>query len=239
VPLLGGGAMLAAFAAYELRRSEPLLDMRALIDRSFRSGVGVQVLAGMSLNGAIFLVPVFTQQVQGLGPSASGMLLLAQGCGVAVALPFSGILTDRVGSRRVVLAGLVMIVVAGALNARVGAGTDILAWVEILSLRGFGMGLTMTSSVAGTYATLPAGARGRATSLMNTTLPLSSALGITLLSIVIDGRSLFYMHEGLPPLKAAALGFDDAFWVTVGLALLAVPAAVGLAKVRLSPVKPQ
>src|SRR6202022_1102253 len=62
---LGGLLLLSAFVVVELRRSEPLLDLRLLGNRLFRTANLVSLFSSASFLGVLFVAPLFLQQ--GLG----------------------------------------------------------------------------------------------------------------------------------------------------------------------------
>ena len=68
----------------------------------------------MALFAALFLLPLYYQGARGLSPLEAGLMMVPQGIGAAIMMPFAGRLTDRVGPGRVVLVGLALML-AGTL----------------------------------------------------------------------------------------------------------------------------
>ncbi|MCC6856052.1 MAG: DHA2 family efflux MFS transporter permease subunit, partial [Microbacteriaceae bacterium] len=79
IPLTVGGLALVAFIARQLvlqGRDVAFLDLRTFRSRGFSVAVIMMVIMMGALFGTVFLLPIYTQQVLGLEPAASGLLLV-------------------------------------------------------------------------------------------------------------------------------------------------------------------
>jgi hypothetical protein len=109
---------------------------------------------------------------------------------LAVAAPLAARLVERVGTKLVVVAGL--LIVAGALwlssTAELGDGYGRVA--ATLALLGIGMGLTVAPSTESIMGSLPL-ARAGVGSAMNDTSQVGGALGVAVLgSVLAAGDSI-------------------------------------------------
>ncbi|MDQ6743867.1 MAG: DHA2 family efflux MFS transporter permease subunit [Candidatus Dormibacteraeota bacterium] len=244
-PLLGGLALLVAFVVFELRKTNPLIDIRVFRDGAFSASMSMNFLIAMGLFGTIFLFPLFLQQIQGYSPLNAGLLLGFQGLGSAAAMPVAGILTDRVGARRVVPIGLTLLTGATVWMTTLTPTTPGWTIALMLAIRGCGMGFSFMPSMSAAYVTLAPAKIARATSVANVVQRVASGLGIAIMASVLTSRisaNLPALPRGtavstganlaaahLPPgiktilLDQAAKGFDDAFWVGAGLVVMAFP----------------
>jgi len=201
----------------------------------------VGVIFASALFGAVFLIPVFMQEVQGKDTLQAGLLLAPQGLAAAAAMTISGTLSDRFGARPIVFSGILVLVAATLLLVRVTPATDNWSWILITSARGIGMGFAMMPNFAAAYVTLPQAAIARATALSNTLQRVSSSFGIAVLATIVEGRIAAHLptHQAIgagahlsqaalaaAARAAAAKGFDDTFWVAAGIAGLALPASL-------------
>jgi EmrB/QacA subfamily drug resistance transporter len=244
LPLVGGVLLLVAFCLYELRTRYPLIDIRVFHDGAFSASMMLNFLIALGLFGAIFLFPLFLQQIQGYSALNAGLLLGFQGLGAAVAMPISGILTDKIGARRVVPFGLAVLTGATIWMASVSPETAAPTIATMLALRGFGMGFSMMPSMSTAFITLAPDRIARATSISNIVQRVASGLGIAIMATVLTNRisaNLPRLPQGsastggdlaaahLPPaiktivLDQAAKGFNDTFWVSVGFVVIAFP----------------
>ncbi|HVD01544.1 MAG TPA: DHA2 family efflux MFS transporter permease subunit [Candidatus Dormibacteraeota bacterium] len=241
LPIIGGAALVVGFVLWELRQEHPLLDMRVFKDAAFAASAGVGVIFASALFGAVFLIPVFMQEVQGKSTLEAGLLLAPQGVGAALAMVFSGSLTDRFGARPVVFVGILGLVASTILLTAITPETGNWSWITIIGVRGMAMGFAMMPNLAAAYVTLAPGAIARATAVSNTLQRVSSSFGIAILATVVEGRIQAHLpsHQALGLAaragkgavqqllnNAAAKGFDDTFWVSAGLAALALPATM-------------
>ena len=86
---------LPIFIWWELRTPEPLLNLRLFAIPDFAIGGVVNFVATVSMFGAIFLVPVFLQNVRGMGPMQTGLILVPQALASTVSIMVGGRLYDQ------------------------------------------------------------------------------------------------------------------------------------------------
>ena len=234
--LVGVGAGLAlvlGFAWHSWRRGDrALVNVGLLRNRGFAAASATTLLVGVALFGALILLPLYFQLVRGLSPLETGLLLMPQGIGAAIALPLAGRLTDRVGARPVVVSGLAAAFAAMAAYTRVGAGTSYALLASALLVVGVGLGCTIVPSMAAAYASAPREAAAHATSLVNVVQRIAGSLGTALLAIVLQRRiaeSLPGLSGGLETLgrrEAAAPELAAAFAASFRVALVLIGVAV-------------
>jgi EmrB/QacA subfamily drug resistance transporter len=243
-----GLTLVALFVAHALvRREGALLDLTLFARRSFATATGTIFLLGLALFGALILLPLYYQVVRGESPLGTGLLLVPQGLGAALAMPFAGRLTDTIGARVVVTGGLLAAMVGTAAFTQVGAGTSYAVLFGALLLIGAGLGCTIVPAMAAAFATLSREAVPRATSTLNTIQRIAGAIGTTLLAIVLqraiaaEAPSLdggIQAMAGLSPearsqiAPALADAFGTAFWVAFALIAAALVPALLLPRRR-------
>jgi EmrB/QacA subfamily drug resistance transporter len=140
--LIGAVLLLAVFAAIELTRRDPMLDLRLFRGSGF---VGAQVAAfaiSSSIFAAFLYLTLYLQNVLGYSPLAAGLRFLPLSLAAFVVAAVSGNLTSRVSARWLMGAGLAIIAVSLLLMARVEPDSS---WTLLLPgfiLAGIGVGLT-------------------------------------------------------------------------------------------------
>jgi MFS family permease len=82
--MVAGLAPVAGFGWHALRISHPLIDIRLFTDRGFATAAAATLVLGVPLFGAM-LLPLYFQIVRGQSPLQTGILLIPQGLGAAVA----------------------------------------------------------------------------------------------------------------------------------------------------------
>jgi EmrB/QacA subfamily drug resistance transporter len=247
LPLAGGVVLLVVFCLYELRQRSPLIEIRVFRDAAFTASMALNFFIGVALFGSVVLVPLFLQQVQGYGALDSGAVLAAQGLAAAVAMPIGGALTDRFGARQVVPFGLVVLTLCSVWMATLAPDTPRWTVALMVAGRGLGIGLSMMPSMSSAYVTLAPNLIARATSVSNSVQRVASALAVAIVATILAGRISVQLPgaagasastgaglagANLPAgvkavlLAQVAKGFDDTFWVTVGLSLICFPLAL-------------
>src|SRR5436190_8412621 len=103
-----GTAALAAFAVWERRAPEPMLPARLLRIRAFTAANATGFLQSAALFSAAFLAAQYFQLGLGFSPLGAGLRFLPWTATPVVIAPLAGRLTDRLGPRPLMLAGLLL-----------------------------------------------------------------------------------------------------------------------------------
>lgn len=190
--LLIGGVALLAFVVWELRQTEPLLDIRTFANRGLSTGA-LSIMLMFAVMFGIFLVLFpFLQAILGWSALHSAVSMLPM---IGVMMPTSTAvaprLVKRIGIRLTILAGLASAGVGLALLAlRASVEGGYLSILPGLLVMGLGMGLSMTPATEAITEALPADKQGVASALNDTTREVGGAIGVALLgSIVSSGYS--------------------------------------------------
>jgi EmrB/QacA subfamily drug resistance transporter len=222
-PLLIGATLVAAFIRHALRVPEPLLNVRLFRNPSFSSAALTTFVLGGALFGAMLIMPLYFQLVRGEDAVTTGLLLIPQGVGAAIAMGISGRLTDRVGGGRVALAGLGVTLVTTLPFIAIGAGTGYAVISLAMMGRGFGIGLTMMPAMTAAYSRLLPSDIAHATPQLNVLQRVGGSIGTALLTVVLQHGLTHAAHTSAG--AAAAFGHTY-FWVLAMTAVALIPAFV-------------
>ncbi len=220
VPLAAGAALLAAFVWHALRSTRPpAVDLRLFRQRGFACASSLLFLAGLSIYGAMLLLPLFFQQARGYTALAAGLLLVPQGVGSILPRTLAGKLTDRLGPRPVVLAGVVLAALGTVPFALTGLQHNDVALCAALVVRGAGLGAATIAVMAGAFQGLDRQDLPHASSATRIVQQVGGAFGAAVLVVILASQGAGPAAGGL------ALGYSRTFWWCVGFtALAAVPA---------------
>jgi len=97
---------LVLFVWRELRTDRPAVDLRLLKNVPFSSATFLGGILGMGLYGSLFILPLFLQRLLGYSAMESGLALAPRSITMAVVMPLSGFLYNRLGPRVLVATGL-------------------------------------------------------------------------------------------------------------------------------------
>jgi len=183
---------LAVFVWWELRQSEPLVDLSLFRSAGFSIVNLIAFIFGVGMFGSTFLLPIFLQNMLGYPALLAGLTLLPAGLVMGVVAPIAGRLSDRMGAKPLVMLGLAVMAFSMYLNSHINFQTSretIYGW---LLLRGVGMGLMfapMTSLALGLVPRLKA---GQASGLLNVIRQVGGSFGIAIFGTLLARRQLFH-----------------------------------------------
>jgi EmrB/QacA subfamily drug resistance transporter len=183
---LGGLLLLSTFVVVELRRREPLLDLRLLGNRLFRTANLVSLVSSAGFLGVLFVAPLFLQQGLGVTPLTSGLTTFPEALGVLLSSQIVAWLYPRVGPRRLMVAGLTGVTIVIGLLSLIGPNTSLWLMRVLIFLTGAGMAFAFVPVQTAAFATISSAATGRASALSNALRQLGSALGVAVLGEVLS-----------------------------------------------------
>jgi EmrB/QacA subfamily drug resistance transporter len=216
----GSTILLVTFVAVERKAGHPMLDVRLFSDRRFSAASGAVAVAFFALAGFIFLVTLYFQVVRGFSPFSTGARILPVALAIAIASVAGGILAPRVGTKSVVVTGLVSFGTAMAWIAG-SIGIDTAYWSTIVPqmvLMGLGIGLISTPATESIMLVLPPARAGVGSAVNDATREFGATLGVAVIGSVFSSVFASSLHDG--PL--AATGHANT-------AAESVPAAFGIA----------
>ncbi|MEV4318974.1 DHA2 family efflux MFS transporter permease subunit [Actinocrispum sp. NPDC049592] len=187
LPTLAGLLLIAGFVLRALRVPNPLVNLKLFKDKGFSIAVFAMSFFAMSFFGAMLLFPLYFQLVRGEQALDAGLLLAPQGIGAMITMPIAGVLADRIGVRKVVLPGLVLILVGMVIYTQVGPVTPYWQLLLGLFVLGLGMGATMMPIMSAALQKLKPADVANASSAMNIVQQAFGAIGTSIMSVVLAG----------------------------------------------------
>jgi MFS family permease len=197
--------------------------VRLFRSASFSAAALTTFVLGACLFGAMIIMPLYFQLVRGEDAVTTGLLLIPQGIGAAMAMPLAGRFSDRVGGGRVALAGLAVTLVTTLPFVALQADTSYLLISAAMIGRGLGIGLTMMPAMTAAYARLRPEDIAHATPQLNVLQRVGGSIGTALLTVVLQHG----LTAGAQTPAAAAHAFGNTYlWVLALTAVAAIPAFV-------------
>ena len=192
---------IAAFIAWELRVRQPMLDVRLFRNRRFSAASGAIALAFFALFGTIFFLTQYLQSVLGYGAFDSGLRVMPVAAGLILGGPLSAKLSERIGTKRVVGAGLAFVAVGLTMlsGAEVDSGYGLVA--AVLLVLGLGMGLIMAPATESVMGSLPLAKASVGSAVNDATRTMGGALGVAVLGSLLSSgyrAGMDGVTQGLP-----------------------------------------
>jgi len=202
--------LLVLFLVWETRTPEPILPLRLFRSRVFAVANGIGFVVGISMFGAIVFLPLYLQVVDGMSPTASGLMLLTLMAGVLVASIASGRLITKHGHyKRYPVTGTGLIALAMILLGTLGSDTSRWLTGTYMLVLGTGLGLVMQVLVLAVQNAVDHSDLGVATSATTFFRTMGGTIGTAVfgavLAAVLHGR----LAERLPSGTTEQLSLDE------------------------------
>ena len=194
---------LAAFGWWEVRASQPMLDLRLFRNPRFSAASAAITIIAFALFGFIFMATQYLQFILGYSALEAGVRTLPFAGAVMLTAPISSKLVERFGTKAVVVTGLLsfaagMVVVAGTTT-----GSSYSRVFLAMVLMGGGMGLAQAPATESIMGALPREKAGVGSAVNDTTRELGGALGVavigSILSSLYDDRLVERAGSSVPP----------------------------------------
>ena len=192
-----GVVVLAVFMIWELTCSTPMLDLHFFENPRFSAASGSITLTFMALFGVIFLLTQYLQTVLGYSPLKAGAVLLPMSATMMVFAPMSARFVERIGTKIVVGAGLLITAVSLLLQLQFSVTSGIGVVIGVTMVLGLGMANVMAPATESIMGSLPRAKAGVGSAVNDTTRQVGGAIGVALLGSLLSSRYLSHVNQGL------------------------------------------
>jgi DHA2 family multidrug resistance protein len=203
-------AGLLFFVWRELKVPNPAVNIRLLKNIPFTSATAIGGVLGMGLYGSLFILPLFLEQILQYPAYNSGLALMPRSLAMAVVMPISGRLYNRIGPRVLVGTGLLVSAWSFWELAQLTPMTSPMSLLMPQVWQGIGFGLIFVALSTAALAPMSKRNMTEAAGLYNVVRQVFGSVGIALAATVITGRTGAYhdvLARNLTPYNDAALGW--------------------------------
>jgi EmrB/QacA subfamily drug resistance transporter len=217
-------SLLAAFIAREATAETPLIPLRIFRSRAVSGANAVQMLMIAGIFGMFFLGAVYMQRVLGYDPIQVGLAYLPVAVSIgAMSLTVTPRLNMRIGPRATLLPGLVLMAIGLILFATAPVHVAYLSRLfPVMLLIGIGAGLGFPSLMTVAMSGATPSEAGLASGLVNTSMQVGGALGLSVLATLSSGRVTDVVAGGGTTSAALASGLHLALAVGAGLVIIGI-----------------
>ena len=192
-----GALVLAAFAAWELTFSSPMLDLRFFRNPRFTAASSAITLTFFALFGSLFLLTQYLQSVLGYSTLKAGAAILPQATAMMIVAPNSPRIVRRIGSKLMVAFGLTMVGATLALFTTFDPHSSFLHVLLVGVVLGVGMGSIMAPATESIMGSLPRAKAGVGSAVNDTTRQVGGAVGVAVLGSILASRYSAAMASAL------------------------------------------
>jgi EmrB/QacA subfamily drug resistance transporter len=176
-----------SLVAYELRRREPLLEVRFFRSAPFSGASAIAVAMFAAMGGFLFLNTLYLQDVRGLSPFDAGLYTLPMAGLMMVVAPLSGRMVGNRGTRLPLVSGSVGVIASGLILTQITAHTSFALLVFAYLLFGLGMGLINPPITNTAVSGMPPSQAGVAAAVASTSRQVGQTLGVAVLGALAGG----------------------------------------------------
>jgi EmrB/QacA subfamily drug resistance transporter len=183
IVLVAALGCLAALVLYELRRREPLLEMRFFTSAPFAGAIAIALCLSAALGGFLFMNTLYLQDVRGLSPLHAGLAMLPAATMMTVVAPLSGRLVARLGARPSMLAGGLVVMASGLMLTGLARDTSVPFLLGAYAVFGLGFALVSPPIANTAVSGMPPAQAGVAAAVATTSRQVGITLGVAVFGI--------------------------------------------------------
>jgi len=188
------------FIIVELRRKDPILNLRELKNVSFASANVIQSIVFFVMFGSIILLPLFVQQLMGYNAFLAGLALAPGGIATLITMPIAGKLVSKVNPKAVLTVGLMLTSYSIFIMSQFNLSIDFNTVAVPRIIMGVGLGFIFVPLASMAFATITKEAMGNATSIFSLLRNISGSFGVAIMTTILARRAQFHQFrftEGL------------------------------------------
>jgi len=219
------GVSLAVFILLERRQRDPMLPLELFRSGTYTGANLVTLLVALAMFGIFFFMSLYMQNILGYSAVQAGAAFLPMTILIILVAPIAGKTSDRIGSRGLMTAGMILIATQLLMLSRLSADATYWELFPALLIGGIGMSLTMTPSAAAATRSVPVEKAGVGSAVLNSARQVGGTMGIAVMGAIIASEA---GSERTP--EAFMKGFESALLVAAGIAVLGAIVAFTLVR---------
>ncbi|HTL63678.1 MAG TPA: MFS transporter [Pseudolabrys sp.] len=202
-----------AFVWTEARTPGPLLPLSLLSQPIFSAALAVAGLMTFGMYALLFIMPLYFQTIRGATPFIAGLELLPMSLSFVVVSQLVGYLTNNLGPRIVMAAGMACMGFGALAIAFISETTSLIVVELALFVVGIGLGLNTAPVNGVAVAAVPPARAGTASGVLNTARMVGATMGVAILGSVFAayaGQQANVVAGFMPGLRAAMIAAGSA-----------------------------
>lgn len=220
--------LFVAFVVVELRVDQPMIDPRLFSNHLFTVNLTSRLISFIAMAGTVLLLPFYLESVLGYSARQVGLFLTVIPLCLGIFSPLAGMAADRVGARKVMTLGVLLLVLGYYSLTTLDEQTTSLGIVLRLLPVGLGMGTFQAPNNSAIMGAVPVAQLGITSGLVSLSRTLGQALGVAIVGALWAARTMASYGAALPggvttaPPAAQVAGLQDALLAVTILVVVAL-----------------
>lgn len=182
------------FVWRELGVSDPIVQLRVLLNRNFAAGTLITGLYGVVLYSVTALLPLFLQTLLGYSALQSGLAVSPRGLGSMASMIVAGALANRIDNRLLLMFGFVLLgsstLMLGHVDLAIGMGSVVVPNV----MNGFASGFIFVPLTTMAMGRLAKQEIGNAAGIYNLVRNIGGSIGIAVATALLVRRAQVHQN---------------------------------------------
>ena len=216
---------LVSFVLLERHQRNPMLPLELFRSGTYTGANVVVLLVALAMFGIFFFMSLYMQNILGYSAVQTGAAFLPLTVLIILVAPIAGKTSDRIGSRGLMTAGMILIALQLAYFSQLGLDATFWTILPAFLVGGVGMALTMTPSAAAATRSIPVDKAGVGSAVLNASRQVGGSVGIAIMGAIVAAEV-----GGQRTPEAFVAGFEKALLVAAAIAALGAVVAFALVR---------
>ncbi|MBP1999283.1 DHA2 family multidrug resistance protein [Paenibacillus shirakamiensis] len=190
--IVAGAILVTFFVIWEMRSKNPLLNMGVFRYGIFSLSNVINIFVTASMFAGMLLLPIYLQNLRGITPLNSGLLMLPGALVMLIMSPISGILFDKIGPRPLAITGMIITTLTTWEFTKLTLDTSYNYILVVYMIRYFGMSFLMMPIMTAGMNQLPRDLNKHGTAMSNTLRQVSGSIGTSIITTIFTTRASFH-----------------------------------------------
>jgi EmrB/QacA subfamily drug resistance transporter len=229
---LMGVFLLGLFIVVEKRAQQPMIDLTLFRNLEFSTSLATGYLTFVAVAGTLILMPFYLENVLGYNTRQVGLLIAVLPVAMGVIAPIAGATSDRFGTRKITVIGLVVLLAGYAALSTLSVQTGALAFALLFLPVGLGMGIFQSPNNSAIMGAASQDKLGIVSGMLALNRTLGQTTGIAIIGTIWAALTIYFAQptlisdaaEAAAPAQVAALQYT--FIIIAAVILVALLLAI-------------
>ncbi len=190
IALLSASAIgLASFVVVEMRVRNPMVQFEFFRNRTFVGTNAIAFIVSFAMLAMFFFMALYMQNILGYSPLEAGVRFLPATLMIMVTAPLAGRLTDRIGAKLPIAAGMSLVAIALSIQSEITVDTGYNQLLPSFILMGLGMGLVMSPMSTAAMNSVDVAKAGVASGILSMSRMVGGTFGVAAVGALFQSLS--------------------------------------------------